>query len=344
MAGEVVVTERIVVIGMGSSGQRFVETILTSLPEAEILAVSSRKVSFPGVSVTASLSDVVAFNPTVAVICGSASARLETVRALPQSVQGILLEKPISTDLPTAIELRDALEELNVVVGVGYNLRYSPSLQDFKRRVDNRELGKVLSIRAETGQYLPSWRSGRDYRDTVSAQRELGGGVLLELSHEIDYLRWIFGEPDWVSAWVGKQSEFDIDVEDDALLTIGFEGCGESDTIIGQVSLDFLRHDKTRSLHAVCEAGSLTWDGVRGAVHVFREGADAWQEEYSEQVGGPSSYDLQWQGFAELLNQRPSPGASIGDGLAVMSVIDSAWTSHQSQGLRTPVNRAEQDS
>ena len=58
-----------------------------------------------------------------------------------------------------------------------------------------------------------------DYKETVSAKAELGGGVLLELSHEIDYLRWIFGEFNWVSAWHGKLSNLGIDVEDASLIT-----------------------------------------------------------------------------------------------------------------------------
>ena len=55
-----------------------------------------------------------------------------------------------------------------------------------------------------------------DYRKTVSAQKILGGGVLLELSHELDYLRWIFGDVEFVQAQLARQSELDIDVEDTA--------------------------------------------------------------------------------------------------------------------------------
>ena len=79
-----------------------------------------------------------------------------------------------------------------------YNLRFLPSLQAYRERIQFGVIGKVLSVRCEIGQYLPSWRPGSDYRQAVSASRALGGGALLELSHEIDYLRWIFGEVAWV--------------------------------------------------------------------------------------------------------------------------------------------------
>jgi predicted dehydrogenase len=75
---------------------------------------------------------------------------------------------------------------------------FLPSLIEFKRQIFSEKLGKIYSIRAEIGQYLPGWRPESDYRICVSVQQKLGGGVLLELSHEIDYLSWIFGRVDWV--------------------------------------------------------------------------------------------------------------------------------------------------
>jgi predicted dehydrogenase len=73
----------------------------------------------------------------------------------------------------------------------GYNLRFSYSLKRFNELIKKKIVGKILSVRCEVGQYLPDWRPNKDFRKTVSANKRLGGGVLLELSHEIDYLRWI---------------------------------------------------------------------------------------------------------------------------------------------------------
>ena len=80
----------------------------------------------------------------------------------------------------------------------------------------------IRRLRCEIGQYLPLWRPGSDYRLGVSANRALGGGVLLELSHELDYLRWIFGDVDWVQASLERQSALEIDVEDTAHLLLSF--------------------------------------------------------------------------------------------------------------------------
>ena len=76
------------------------------------------------------------------------------------------------------------------------------------------ESKKIIHARIESGSYLPNWRPKQDYRSSCSAKKNLGGGVLLELSHELEYLSWIFGKPNWISAWVGKLSSLEIDVED----------------------------------------------------------------------------------------------------------------------------------
>jgi predicted dehydrogenase len=185
------------------------------------------------------------------------------------------LDVPVFIEKPLAHTLRDAASVLNILGPVversqlGYNLRFSESLIAFRDFVRGGRFGRVLRFSAETAQYLPDWRPGRDYRDTVSAQAGLGGGVLLELSHELDYLRWIFGEWDWVSAWTGRTSSLEIDVEDTALVTIGIEGENAAAQLVGQLSLDFARRDKTRTVTAVCETGTLRWDGIAGTVDLY---------------------------------------------------------------------------
>ena len=144
------------------------------------------------------------------------------------------------------------LGERGGIAQVGYRLRFAASVREFKREVDSPRFGGVLSVRAETGQYLPDWRNGRDYRATASARGESGGGVLRELSHEIDYLRWIFGDIEWLSAWCGKQSDLEIDVEDTVHLTLGFASKSSLPAFVGQLYLAFMRHQRSRGRTAVC--------------------------------------------------------------------------------------------
>ena len=328
--------DRVAILGFGSSGQRFLELVKRWNPNAEVLVYSSRKLASDGLNATTRLRDVTAFEPEIAVVCGSATDRLAMIAVLPPSLRGVLIEKPLATDPELAQKVLQLMDGTTTVAQVGYNLRFSPSLIDFRRRLAGGELGSVCSVRAETGQFLPNWRPDRDYRYTVSAQAALGGGVLLELSHEIDYLQWLFGKIEWVSAVVRRQSELEIDVEDTAHLTLGFVVSGEGKQLVGQVNLDFLRHDSTRSVTAVCSDGSLRWDGVAGRVEALKGGQSSWETVFSDEIA-PSTHDLQWEAFISAVRGSRSPGATVSDGLSVLQVVSAARLSSDGGGTKTSV-------
>ena len=328
------VMDKIAVLGFGSSGQRFASLVSQRLPEAELLVYSSRKLTGESFHFTSDLSGVTKFEPTIAIICGVASDRLAMVKALPNEMRGVLIEKPLAVNYEEGIQVTNELVQREGITQVGYNLRFSPSLREFKRKVDSLRFGRVLSVRAETGQYLPDWRTGRDYRTTASARGGSGGGVLRELSHEIDYLRWIFGDIDWVSAWCGKQSDLEIDIEDTAHLTLGFALESSRPAFVGQLNLDFMRHDRTRSITAVCARGTLRWDGITLRVEEWPQGGGGWEVSYAEEASTPTSYERQWDSFYSAVTKGATPEVTVEDGLAVLSVIDSARSSHDSAGIR----------
>ena len=331
---------KIAVLGFGSSGQRFATLVSQRLPEAELLVYSSQQLEGKSFQSTSNLSEVRKFGPTIAIICGAASDRLAMVKALPNAMRGVLIEKPLAVNYEEGIHVTKELVQRGGITQVGYNLRFSSSLREFKRKVDSLRFGRVLSVRAETGQYLPDWRTGRDYRNTASARGESGGGVLRELSHEIDYLRWIFGDIGWVSAWCGKQSDLEIDVEDTAHLTLGFSPDATLPMLIGQLNLDFTRQDRTRSITAVCAEGTLRWDGIALRVEEWPQGGAGWEVYYAEEVSAPTSYERQWDSFYLAVTEGGTPEVTVEDGSAVLSVIDSARSSHDSEGIRVSPSQA----
>ena len=188
-------------------------------------------------------------------------------------------------------------------------------------------IGKVLSVRCEIGQYLPSWRPDSDYRKGVSARRELGGGVLLELSHELDYLCWIFGKVDWVKATLGQQSDLKLDVEDTAHLTLGFAPVADGHQLIGAINLDFIRHDATRLCTAIGENGSLRWNGLTGEVELYEVGAKEWCELFSHPHQRDESYQAEWQNFIACVTEHKTPLITGEDGLKVLHIIEAVRVS-----------------
>lgn len=127
-----------------------------------------------------------------------------------------LRRKIIFVEKPLFNEYKD-LQIRNNVVYVGYNLRFHPILQKIKEIISNQ---KILYVHAFAGQYLPTWRPSIDYRKSYSSSKEKGGGVLLDLSHEIDYIQWLFGKLSINSSIIGKISDLEIN-SDDIVTVIG---------------------------------------------------------------------------------------------------------------------------
>jgi predicted dehydrogenase len=196
--------------------------------------------------------------------------------------------------------------------------------------LDGELIGMVLSVRCEIGQYLPSWRPDTDYRQSVSARRELGGGALLELSHELDYLRWIFGEVEWVRATLSHQSSLVIDVEDTAHLILGFVPAVNGRQLVGAVNMDFVRHDTTRLCTVIGDKGSLRWNGLTGVVDLFEKGAKGWRELFHLPHQRDDSYLAEWQHFLGCISEETPVTIPGEDGMAVLQIIEAARQSSDS--------------
>lgn len=270
------------------------------------------------------LDDAIEFAPQLAVIANPAPFHLSVACALAGIGTHILVEKPISDSLEGVAQLIDICRSKKSVLMVGYNLRFLPSLQQFRYMLNQDAFGAVLSVRCEIGQYLPTWRPDTDYRKTVSAQRKLGGGALLELSHEIDYLRWIFGEIEWVKSTLSQQSNLEVDVEDTVHLILGFTGPPGSKKIIAAVNLDFIRHDTVRMCTAICEKGSLRWNGLTGVIDCFEAGGEVWHECFRNEHQRDDSYLAEWHHFLSCINNKTVPLITGEDGLKVLQIIDAA--------------------
>jgi len=328
-------------VGLGSIGQRHVRLARELNPNARIIVLRHRNCKdtygLPIDHCVTSLDNALEFHPQAAVIANPATFHLEIAMALAKAGVHLLIEKPISNTSEGVAELIDVCRRGGITLLTGYNLRFLPSLRKFRELLGEGLVGRILSIRAETGQFLPSWRPGNDYRKTVSARSELGGGVLLELSHEIDYLRWLFGEVDWVSATVSKQSDLEIDVEDTVHLTIGFESEKELKQLIAVLNIDCIRQDTTRTCTVIGELGTLRLDIVAGSISVFKKGNDNWQLLFTDQHQRDDSYFAEWNHFLECLGDGSVPAISGEDGLAVLKIVDAARHSAVN-GTRTSIN------
>lgn len=318
---------RALIVGQGSIGKRHLRLARALMPDADIRVLRHRdneavpEFANGGFS---GLDDAIGFAPQIAVIANPTTFHVDVALPLARAGAHLLVEKPLSATLSGVSRLLDTCRERGTVLMIGYNLRFFPSLQRFRDLLNQNVIGRVLSVRCEIGQYLPSWRPDTDYRQGVSARSELGGGALLELSHEIDYLRWIFGEVDWVKATLSRQSTLEIDVEDSAHLILGFVPGTEGRRLIATLSMDFIRHDTTRICTAIGAESSLRWNGIRGSVERFDSGASQWSEIFCHQHQRDDSYLDEWKNFFECINGQAAPLVAGEDGLRVLQIIEAA--------------------
>ena len=167
----------------------------------------------------------------------------------------LFIEKPLGHNLEHVDELIKVTEKNNLVVMIGYNQRFNFGLRKLKSYIENGTLGKIYYIRAEAGQYLPDWRPWQDYRKSYTAIKELGGGIILDGSHEIDYVMWLVNSKvKDVKAVYDKVSDLEINVEDTAEIILKFEN-----GIIASIHLNMIEKGYNRYCKIVGEEGSVKW-------------------------------------------------------------------------------------
>lgn len=193
------------VIGYGSIGQRHAR-LLTELG-CQVAVVSRRSIDFaPGYSeLPRALSD---WQPDYVVVADRTSEHRQTIESLVEhGFQGhVLVEKPLFDHL-------SALPRHNfLLAAVAYNLRCHPLLTKLKFLLDDS--AQLVTASIHVGSYLPEWRPNTDYRQSYSAKRDQGGGVLRDLSHELDYALWLFGPWRRLTASGGHLSHLEIDSDD----------------------------------------------------------------------------------------------------------------------------------
>jgi predicted dehydrogenase len=196
------------VIGYGSIGARHAR-ILGNLSDSAVRIVSRRTLDRQPTYATIEqllLHD----SPGYLVVANETSAHLDTLIALHHHrfTGRILVEKPLFQHASDAHKVQ-GLDMSNI--RVAYNFRYHPVLKKMKELIAGET---VIQTHIFTAQYLPSWRPSTDYSASYSASKQKGGGVIRDLSHELDYLLWLFGDWHSLTASGGKISNLNIDSDD----------------------------------------------------------------------------------------------------------------------------------
>lgn len=213
------------------------------------------------------LDQALAQKPQAAFVCTPTSLHLPAAIRAAQEGCALFIEKPLSHSLEQVDELIGLVENRNLAAAVGYQMRFHPCVQRLHELVQEKKVGRILSVRAEVGEYLPGWHTYEDYRQMYASRRDLGGGVILSQIHEMDYLYWLFGMPRCIFALGGHFSSLEIDVEDTSEILM--ECLMDGHPIPVSLHQDYLQNPSRRSCEVVGDAGKILVDIRALTVDVF---------------------------------------------------------------------------
>jgi len=276
---------KILIAGMGGIGQRHLRNIHALLGvEADVRAVDVRHdipvltdqlaveagVTLEGkynLHIYPDLKLALDWKPEAVFVCNPTSLHIPTAMQAAQAGCHLFVEKPLSQNMEQVEELINLTGSRKLTAVVGYQMRFHPCLQRLFELVREKKVGRIISVRADIGEYLPGWHSYEDYRQMYASRQDLGGGVILSQIHEMDYLYWLFGLPRSVYALGGHLSRLEVDVEDTADILMNFSVDGQPVPV--SLHEDYLQRPPSRGCTVIGESGKILLDFPSMAVTVF---------------------------------------------------------------------------
>jgi predicted dehydrogenase len=211
--------------------------------------------------VVANLEELLAYKVELVIVASPAPFHAEHAVPLIEAGVPTLIEKPVTTTLSDIVKIEHAIANHNTPVAIGYCLRYLPSTKMMNALLESKKVGVLYNANIEIGQYLPDWRPNKSYRETVSANKHLGGGALFELSHELDFSQWLLGPLELKLATLRSSEELGLEVEDivDIVAT-------NEDAVVTNIHLDFVQRQANRKCSFIGSKGRLDWDLINNQI------------------------------------------------------------------------------
>ncbi len=299
---------RALVIGFGSIGARHAR-ILTELGH-DVVVLSRHASEMPYPRYTTLQHALSAKKPDYAVIANATGLHRSSLLELAGFgfAGKVLVEKPLfhSPDNLPCLPFSSC--------HVAYNLRFHPIIKRLREKLQGE---RCVSVMAYAGQYLPDWRPGTDYRKSYSAHANQGGGVLRDLSHELDYLEFLFGDCTQVFATGGRLSKLPINSDDVFALHMAHRNCA-----IAQLQLNYLDHPGRRFIIANTNDRTFVADLVRNELIINHE---------SELF--PIDRDETYRAMHEDILSGRKNACSLAEGHRTMKIIAAAELSALSKSV-----------
>jgi predicted dehydrogenase len=332
---------KILIAGLGSIGRRHFRN-LTALGEKDSSCCARAKrrcprMSWPGIpSKPIYRKRLQKHNPDAVIVANPTSLHLDVAIPAAQAGCHILLEKPVSHSLDRLDVLEQAAEKSGSRILVGFQFRYHPTLNKARELIQSNALGRILTVHAHWGEYLPQWHPWEDYRQSYAARADLGGGVIVTLTHPLDYLRYLVGDVESLWSFNGHISPLEVDVEDVAEIGLKF-----ANGATGGVHVNYFQRPPVHRLEIAGTNGTLRWDNADGVLSPvpdacpFGSYSDQPPAPVVESFPPPDGFDRnqlfveQTRHFLDVARGESEPLCTLMDGVIALRLALAAYESQE---------------
>jgi predicted dehydrogenase len=334
---------KFLIAGLGSIGRRHFRNLI-ALGEQDIILYRTRKATLSdedlkGYPVETDLREALEkHKPDAVVVANPTALHLDVAIPAAESGCAILMEKPISHSL----ENLDVLKKHADRILVGFQFRYHPTLNKARELIQQNALGKILTVHAHWGEYLPQWHPWEDYRASYAARADMGGGVVRTLTHPLDYLRFLLGEVESVWSFNDHISPLEMDVED--VVEIGLKFASGA---IGSVHVNYVQRPPKHTLEIVGTNGTLFWNNADASLRFERAPApfgtysDNPPAIETETFSAPDGFErnqlflAQTRHFIEVTKGLAQPICTLEDGIRAQQLVEAIYKSNESGSVIT---------
>ena len=325
---------KIGISGSGSIGKRHIKNAITlGIEKQNILVFEPREdrrneAKLLGVKLFDNFEEFSKQEFEGAIIASPTSLHAEQSIILAKNNKNLLIEKPIDSDIQKCNLLKEIITDMKLNCLVGYCFRFAEYSVKLKELIKNKVVGQPFHIRGEFSEYLPDWHPYEDYRSFYMAKKSQGGGALLDESHGIDLVRYLFGEVKSVFAKVGNYSDLEISSDDNAYLTVIFK-----DKIIGHLNFDLVARSPRVFLEINGSEGIIIWDRVDHKIKIYRVKQNKWKTLSFIKTDFLKMYSNQARHFVNCLKGKEKEIINIKDAIKTQKIIDNSFKSSKKNKL-----------
>jgi predicted dehydrogenase len=300
----------ILIIGLGSISKKHIAAIRELQWDAAIYALRSSKNAeiYRDIRNIYSL-DELTVKPDFVIISNPTRMHEESILGSLRFNCPLFIEKPVLSSLSNASSIISAIENKKIISYIACNMRFHPALQFIKKYLQDTLL-EINEVNIYCGSYLPEWRPEQNFRENYSSASDMGGGVHLDLIHELDYCMWLFGQPSDVRSFKRNTSTLAIDAVDCAYFHLAYPA------FTANISLNYYRRDPKREIEIITSEDTIEVDLLNCRILKKITGEILFEEVFTM----AETYIAQLAYFKDHICQNKHPMNGIEESVATLKI------------------------